>query len=128
MILVDSSVWIDFFRDKDKRLVLVLKDLLDRDLVVINYFIFYEVLNGAKKQDFEKIRYYFSVVPKLELTFKTWLQIEEWIIASKPSGENFGVVDLVIAAQSVVKNAQIWSLDNDFRRMEKLGFVRTYTI
>ena len=51
MILVDSSVWIDFFNGRDSAKVKQLDILLDRDLIVIGDLILTEVLQGFTKDN-----------------------------------------------------------------------------
>ena len=51
MILVDSSVWIDFFNGRDSAKVKQLDLLFDRDLIVIGDLILTEVLQGFTKDN-----------------------------------------------------------------------------
>lgn len=55
MILVDSSVWIDYFNGRDSRETGVLDSALDRDHVVIGDLILAEVLRGFRHEaDFRR--------------------------------------------------------------------------
>lgn len=57
MILVDSSVWIDFFRGTVTQQVDVLDRLLGEELVAIGDLMMTEVLQGfASERDFNKAR------------------------------------------------------------------------
>ena len=47
MIFVDSSVWIDFFRDQPTRQVAVLEQALDRELLATGDLVLAEVLQGC---------------------------------------------------------------------------------
>jgi len=46
MVLVDSSVWIDFFKNKPTREVMILKDALKNDSVLMCEIVVMEVLRG----------------------------------------------------------------------------------
>ena len=62
MYLVDTSVWINFFRGNDTPLVKVLKELLTGDQIVgIAPIILQEILQGANSEErFDKWQKYFS--------------------------------------------------------------------
>lgn len=51
--------------------------------------------------------------------------IEHWVEAGIARGQRFGVADLLIASIVAENQAEIWSLDDDFQRMARLGFIRT---
>ena len=49
--------------------------------------------------------------------------MERWAIAGAAAGQRFGVGDLLVAAIASQNDCAIWSLDDDFVRMSRLGFV-----
>lgn len=126
MVLVDTSVWIDFFRKKDSALAEKLDVLLDSDQVAISPLIQLEILGGCKTREFEKVRWVLSSLPAILPAPSTWELIADWTQTAVKRGERFGVVDFVIAAAAKESGAKLWSLDGDFQRMAKLGFVETY--
>ncbi len=62
MYLVDTSVWIDYFRGKENKATLYFIDILDKKLSFgINGLIYQEILQGAKSvTDFDKLSVYLS--------------------------------------------------------------------
>jgi predicted nucleic acid-binding protein len=61
MILVDSSVWIDYFRDTDTREVARLDGLLGKEVLAIGDLILTEVLQGfPSDHEFEQAQLMFS--------------------------------------------------------------------
>jgi len=60
MFLVDTSVWIDYLREKDNPAVLAFKEILDQGVGVgITGLIFQEVLQGARGEtDFQTLAAY----------------------------------------------------------------------
>ncbi len=62
MILVDTSVLIDFFKGNSNRAVRDLKEILKRQIpFCISYVIYQEVLQGAKnKKEFDLLNEYLS--------------------------------------------------------------------
>jgi predicted nucleic acid-binding protein len=55
-----------------------------------------------------------------------WRTVEQWAVTAAEKGQQFGVMDLLIAATAEGAGARIWSLDSDFKRMERLKFVQTF--
>ena len=48
--MIDSSVWIPYFRDKEYKLKSLIKELIEKDSVYINGIIQTELLKGAKSE------------------------------------------------------------------------------
>jgi predicted nucleic acid-binding protein len=57
---------------------------------------------------------------------ETWARMEQWIGQATDGGERFGVMDLLVASIATDQEAPLWSLDRDFRRMARLGFLELY--
>ena len=57
MIVVDSSVWIDYFRGSDSREIAFLDGVLAREFIVVGDLILAEVLQGfVSERDFQAAR------------------------------------------------------------------------
>ncbi|HWH78709.1 MAG TPA: PIN domain-containing protein [Candidatus Binatus sp.] len=123
MIVVDTSVWINAFRDQESAEAHHLTDLLDRDEVAIAIPIRFEILSGARRSEQQRLSRILSALPTLYPTATTWRCIEDWLGKIKSSGDWFGFSDLLIAGIGVENHSKIWSLDNDFYRMAKLKLI-----
>jgi predicted nucleic acid-binding protein len=126
MVCVDSSVWIAAFADGQSREAQHLSDLLDADLVILPRPVRVELLAGAPKKSQAVLRQRLAAVPPAIPTQLTWDRIEDWVAVAVDAGQRFGMADLLIAASAADHGAEIWSLDADFGRMEKLGFLARY--
>jgi predicted nucleic acid-binding protein len=111
MILVDTSVWIDFFRQRDPSIDKMLSGLLEDNEVVALSPIFGELLQGAKnREEEETILEFWEYLPKIE-------EAELLIEAGKLSREHkliamgVGLLDSCILAACKINNLQVWSLD-----------------
>ncbi len=126
MICVDTSVWVDFFRGRDQRLVAELGRVMDECEVLVAAPVRVELLSGARRSELSKLRRLLSAFATLEPGAQTWQLVDGWIDRAVAAGQRFGSADLLIAALAAEQRAELWSLDGDFARMERLGFVRRH--
>ena len=126
MICVDTSVWVAALRDRDSAAGRRLDELLDRDEVALPIPVRVEILSGVSRAQEPQLRRALSGLPVLSPTDATWDRIDGWVRQAIGSGHRFGVGDLLIAAIAADHGMPLWSLDNDFQRMQRLGFVEGY--
>ena len=122
MIIVDSSVWIDYFTGKDTPAADKLDSLLGEELVAIGDLILIEVLQGFRKdKDFQQAR-------KLLLSL-TVVNMLDTAIARK-SVANFRMlrkkgitvrktIDAIIATYCIENKLALLHSDKDFRPFHK---------
>jgi predicted nucleic acid-binding protein len=126
VIAVDTSVWIDFFRGRQP-VAAKLSDLLDRHEVALPVPVRIEILAGASKVEQARLGRLLSALPLLYPTEFSWRRMVGWVMKSAAAGQRFGLGDLLVAAVAADHDATIWSLDADFKRLERLGFVSLAT-
>lgn len=127
-MIVDTSVWVDFFRGRDRKLVKELTYLLDDDRVALASPIRLELLTGASNRELPHLRRLLSALPLLVPGPSLWGMLETWVTVARAQGERVGAFDLLIAGVTHEHEAWVWSLDDDFTRMGRLGFVRVYEV
>jgi tRNA(fMet)-specific endonuclease VapC len=126
MIVVDTSVWIEFFRGRDQELCDHFESLLDSDQVALAAPVRLEILDGARQSELPKLRRVIDALPQLVPTPSVWDTIESWLQKAIVAGQHFGVGDLLVAGIAAENRAAVWSRDSDFRRMAKLGWIRIH--
>ncbi len=116
-VLVDSSVWIDYFRgggNSDK-----LDFLIDENILVINDLILAELIPFLKIQNQYKLIGLLSFVERLDLNID-WEQIIDFQHRCLRKGINgIGIPDLIIAQNALQNRCEIYSLDQHFKLMKK---------
>ena len=111
MILVDTSVWIDFFRQTDPALDKKLTNLLDNMEVVALSAVFGELLQGAKNTMEEKtILEFWEYLPKID---EAGLFIEAGKLSRefKLINKGVGLLDSYMLAASKKYYLTLWTLD-----------------
>ena len=123
MIVVDTSVWIAAFRNRQGTVAAHLRVLLDADEVGLAAPVRVEILAGASHADRPRLRRTLSALPVFYPSEATWLRIESWLDTISTSGDWFGMGDLLIAGIAAERSTAVWSLDQDFARMARLKLV-----
>jgi predicted nucleic acid-binding protein len=122
MMLVDSSVWIDYFNGKITKQTNLLDSLLGNELIVVGDIILTEVLQGFRRdRDFDQALELFG-----RFVFREMLGKE---IAVQSAG-NYRIlrrkgvtvrktIDVVIATFCIENDLPLLHSDRDFRPMEQ---------
>ncbi|HEV7487644.1 MAG TPA: PIN domain-containing protein [Thermoanaerobaculia bacterium] len=126
MIFVDTSVWIEALRSVESTAAQHLTVLLDSGDVALAAPVRIEVLSGASNRDNPRLRRVLSALPVFFPREQTWARIEDWLDLARTAGERFGFADLLIAAIAADHDAEVWSLDSDFDRMNSVGLVNSH--
>lgn len=124
MIVVDTSVWIAATRRAS--IAEPLQSLIDADEVTMALPVWLELWAGVAKQDRKLFLRTHGALPQLHPTEDTWKVLQGWIERAADAGERFTLSDLLIASLTVEIGGIVWSLDNDFERMERLKLVTRY--
>jgi len=111
-VLVDTSIWIDYFKsglNSEK-----LDELLDDNRVLTNDIILAELIPFLMIRKQQKIVDLLTNIPLLRLKID-WAEIIQWQVACLNTGINgIGIPDLIIAQNSKQKRSSIYSLDKHF--------------
>jgi predicted nucleic acid-binding protein len=117
-VLVDTSVWIEYFRsgiDSEK-----LDLLIDENLIVINDLILAELVPILKIQNRRNIINVLYKIKKLNLSVN-WVQIIEYRYKCLKNGLNgIGIQDLIIAQNAKQHHCEIYSIDDHFILMKDI--------
>lgn len=125
MYLVDTSVWIDYLREKDNQQVQYLIDILNKGLPFgITSIIYQEILQGARsRQDFNSLTDYFSTQrffhPKEEqLSYQAAADIA---FTCRTKGINLrSLVDCLIAQIAIEHDLILIHNDKDYVQISKV--------
>lgn len=119
MIIVDTSVWIDHFRNKNRFLV----DLLEHDSVLIHPFVIGELACGTLKNRAITIKL-LSQLPKPKIATNSDVLefIENWKIYSS----GIGLIDAHLLTSTALQATILFTLDKPLIRVAKLCKIGIY--
>ena len=117
-VLVDTSIWIQYFRSGDHSEKLDF--LIDENLIVINDLILAELVPSLKVHNQGKIVKLLYNINKLGISIN-WVQIIEFQFKCFKKGLNgIGIPDLILAQNAKQNRCQIYSRDNHFNLMKDI--------
>jgi len=117
-VLVDTSVWIEYFRGGNN--FEKLDFLIDENLVVINDLILAELIPFLKIRNQRKVIKLLNHINKLEIHIE-WDQLIEFQYKCLKNGLNgVGIPDLIIIQNAKQNHCEIYSLDNHFKLIKDI--------
>ena len=123
-VLVDSSVWIDYFRGGAK--AIKLDYLIDENLLVTNDLILAELLPFLKLKKQPGIISLLQKIRRLPLQID-WAEIIEFQVLCLKAGVNgIGIPDLIITQNAKDFGCWIYSHDKHFEFMAKVLRIKLY--
>jgi len=118
MILVDSSVWIDFLNGQNSLERLALRKLINKSAkITITDIVVTEVLQGIKREsDFEAVKTFFEKLPiQRAKSTETYVNAARIYRSCRSRGKTIRrTIDCVIAAICIENNIPILHKDSDF--------------
>ncbi|MBV1914614.1 MAG: PIN domain-containing protein [Pseudomonadales bacterium] len=123
-VLVDTSVWIDYFRSGDNS-----KDLdylIDENLILTNDIILAELIPYLKIKRQTKVIKLLNEINRTPLSIH-WEGLIEYQVKCLRQGANgVGIPDLIIAQNATQNSCKVYSLDKHFRLLNQVLKVELY--
>jgi predicted nucleic acid-binding protein len=111
MILIDTSVWIEFFK-QNPVYATELEALLKKRMVVTIEPIFSELLFGARNdKEMKRILSYWNLLPRIAFTGDTLLSSADFANQHNYHNLGIGLIDAVIIKAAEENSCRIWTLD-----------------
>jgi len=131
MILVDTTVWIDFFTGKTTSQVDILELLIseDQDICVCG-LVLTEVLQGVREEkQYKKIKTYFENLVFLPMTQSMHLHSADIYRSLRKKGITIRKpIDCMIASVAIAHKVQLLHNDKDFSPIGKYCGLKTVKI
>jgi len=127
LILVDSSVWIDFFSSSPGPAGAEMRRMIEEaEPFALTGIIVTEVLQGLTR-DAKRIEQYLAQWEMLEPRgFETYREAATIYRAARAKGITPTTIDVVIAAIALEHEASVFTLDQDFSRIARITRLGLY--
>ncbi len=117
-ILVDTSVWIDFFRNQNTAISSSLKELLRQEKTAVTGIIVTELYRGAKgKKELSFLESFLEVIHHIKMDEEIYHKAGRMGYRLSRQGIHIGTVDLVIAQTALEHGTTLYSLDSHFTKI-----------
>ena len=131
MVIVDTSVWIDFLKGRETRQVQKLEELLSEETdIFITGIIFQEILSGIKsKKERDKVRAELERFVLVNPSLDTHIQAAEIFDACKKKGFTIrSTIDCLIAAVALEYDLTVLENDKDYSFVSEIFPLKTFRI
>jgi len=110
MILVDTSIWIEFFKKKEPFFT-ELKELIESNEVITHQIIFGELLQGCKNiREVEVISDYYDNLQKIS-DDRSFIHAGKLSSSFKLFDKGIGLIDAVLIYHCRENGFKLWTLD-----------------
>jgi hypothetical protein len=124
MILVDSSVWIEYFKGNES--VLPLNELIDSNNLCINDLILAELLPSINQKKEIDLKELLLTIEKIDMVID-WHQIISMQTINLKNGLNkIGISDLIIAQNAIENNIELYAIDKHFTLMSEIHELKLF--
>ena len=125
-VIVDTSVWIEYFRLPDSTHGDRVEEMINEHEATLVGIVLAELLRGARNEaETYFLQEKLGAVPFLESSKSTWMRAGGLLVDLSRRGLAIPLADAVIAAQALESGHQLYTLDEHFRRVPGLGLYET---
>ena len=116
MIILDTSVWIEFFKNNQNYYPQICKLLESGEILAVEC-VFGELLQGVKNEkEKEIVLNYWKHLPKGNYE-NVIIEAGEYSALNKLLDHGVGLIDTIILMHAIKSNSKIWTIDNKFLRI-----------
>jgi predicted nucleic acid-binding protein len=121
MIILDTSIWIEYLRNNQIYFPKISKLLENREILAVEC-IFGELLQGVKKSSEKEIIIdYWKYLPKVNYE-NIIIHAGEYSCENNLLDHGVGLIDVIILIHGLKSNSKIWTLDKKFLKIIPEGF------
>jgi predicted nucleic acid-binding protein len=120
-ILIDTSVWIEYFRSAASRITEKTEKILDEDEVFVPKMVLAELIQGAKSaKEIGVIEGFFGAFHIIDQSDETWLKAALLAYNLKKKGKTIHLSDCYVAVIAKEHDCKIFTLNRHFQEIQSL--------
>jgi predicted nucleic acid-binding protein len=121
LVLIDTSVWINYFNDPESKEARATKALVRTDQAVLTGIVLTELLQGVRtEREGNLLRETFSILPYVEMDREVWTAAGVMLRELRGKGITLPVSDAILAALCLRHHYAIFTLDQHFKQFRGL--------
>jgi tRNA(fMet)-specific endonuclease VapC len=115
-ILIDTSVWIEYFRNQSAGLVGLVEKIAKSGEICVPRVVLAELIKGAKSEkEITVIEQFMEAFTIVDQTDQTWLKAGRLSYELKRKGKNINLADCYIAVLAQENDCAVLTLDRHFK-------------
>ena len=120
-ILIDTSVWIDYFQNKTSSISEEMDRILSEDEVCVPKIVIAELIQGAKSlKEITVIEDFLEIFHIIDQKEDTWIKAGRLSYDLKKRGKTIHILDCYIAIIAQEFGCKIFTLNRQFKAIQKL--------
>lgn len=125
-VIVDTSVWIDYFRKDRGKFADEMSHLLDNDRVALTGIIELEILQGLRHKEAEFVKPLLQSLHYIDTERKDFIEAGLKLYELRQKGVTIPPSDCLIATQCKHNDMPIFTLDSDFDHFRDIEHYRPH--
>jgi hypothetical protein len=119
-VLIDTSVWISYFKDAEKQSTVKVDDVLTHSHIYVPKVVIAELTQGAKtEKEIAVIEEFVDAFTIIDQTADTWVRAGRLSFSMKKKGITVHIIDCYIAVLANEHDCSIFTLDEHFKSIQK---------
>lgn len=115
-VLVDTSIWVDYFRGKSDQVAEKLDQILSENEVYVPKIVLAELIQGAKSEkEISVIQDFCDAFHVVDQSENSWLEAGRLSYRLKKQGKNSHLIDCYIAVIAKEHHCAVYTLNRHFQ-------------
>jgi hypothetical protein len=118
-ILIDTSVWIDYFQNQSPGFVDFLEEIVKQHEICVPRIVLAELMQGAKSaKELSVIAEFMEAFTIIDQTDQTWVKAGKLSYELRKKGKIVNLTDCYIAVIAQENNCAVFTLDRHFKDIQ----------